>query len=380
MHAGTNRRRRGVLMLALLAVLVALAALAARTTVYAASVKPGLTLQVSPAGQSVERGSTATYTVTVSSTNGFAGPVTLGVDDLPSAATSAFAPATVTLTAGGPGSSATSTLTITTSPTTPVGASTITVTGVSGKVRGSVTAGLTVNYRLTGSLSMTATPSTVTLSQGSVGAVAVALTRSGVPGNVSLSVSGGLPAGATWAFSPSPTTGTSSTLQVSTSATTPEGTYTLYLVASGQDTTGATRYAYASVELVINTTVRTFTVSGDLNGALAPGVTLPLPLSVANPNKKPVSVTNLSVGVQGVTRTAWATSHGLACGPNDYAVTQYSGPYPLSVPGTSTQSLGQLGVPSSQWPRVTLLNRPTNQDGCKGATVTLTYSGSGQGN
>jgi hypothetical protein len=196
---------------------------------------------------------------------------------------------------------------------------------------------------------------------------------------VSFGVSGGLPAGGRASYSPDPTTGSSSTLQVSTTSSTPDGTSTIYLVASGKDAGGTTRFAYASVELVVSTTVRAFTISGDLSGALAPGVSLPLDLQLTNPNNKPVSVGNLSVSIQEVRRTATAVARGLPCSGSDYAVTQYAGPYPLTVPTQSTRSLSQLGVPPAQRPQVSMVNRPVNQDGCKGATVTLSYSGSGQG-
>jgi hypothetical protein len=37
-------------------------------------------------------------------------------------------------------------------------------------------------------------------------------------------------------------------------------------------------------------------------------------------------------------------------------------------------------VPASQWPKISMLDTTANQDGCKGASLVLTYSGSGQGN
>jgi len=97
---------------------------------------------------------------------------------------------------------------------------------------------------------------------------------------------------------------------------------------------------------------KNFAISGNLSGLLAPGRTLPLQLSLTNPNKKSISVTNLSVTLQGVTRTrvAISHSHNQPCTLGDYAVIQYSGPYPLVVPSSPTMSLSALGVPSGQWP------------------------------
>ena len=84
-----------------------------------------------------------------------------------------------------------------------------------------------------------------------------------------------------------------------------------------------------------------------------------------------------SVAVDGVTRSAEAGN--LPCTAADFTVTQYSGPYPLAVP-PGTSSLSGLGVPAAAWPQVGMLDTSANQDGCKGATLQLSYSGSGQGN
>ncbi|UUL77431.1 hypothetical protein NG819_08200 [Pseudarthrobacter sp. Fe7] len=58
----------------------------------------------------------------------------------------------------------------------------------------------------------------------------------------------------------------------------------------------------------------------------------------------------------------------LPCSAADFAVTQYSGPYPLAVPAGSS-SLSGLGVAQQAWPRVGMLDSSANQDGCKGATI-----------
>lgn len=353
--------------------------LTAAGVAYAAQpAKPGITLGISPASQSVTRGQPATYTVSVTSTGGFAGTVNLSASGLPSGASAAFAsPSSVTLTSGG---TATKTMTVTTTSSTPLGSSTITVTGDSGKVSGSATAGLTVNAPLSSSLSMNATPASVTLAPGSTAVFTVQLTRTNFPGSVTFAVLGGLPAGATATFTPSSTTGSSSSLQITTAGTTADGNYTLYLVGSGPNPSGSTQYAYASVQLVISTTGNPFTISGNLTGGqLAPGITLPLDLTLANPNKKPLSVTNLTVTVQSIARTTYAIANNQPCTPADYAITQYSGSYPLTVPGNGSASLSSLGVASSTQPKVAMLNTTTNQDGCKGAILTLAYSGSGQG-
>jgi hypothetical protein len=339
--------------------------------------KPGITVQISPTSQSVARGQSTGFTVSITSIGGYAGAVTLSSKGLPTGSSATFSPGSVTPKADG---SASSTMTVTTSATTPVGSYTLTVTGAGDKVSASVTAGLTVNYPLSGSLSMTATPSSVSVGAGSTAVYALQVTRTNLPGPVTFGVYSGLPTGATATFTPNPTTGNSSTVQIATAATTPDGTYPLNLVGSGADPSGRTQYAYASVQLVVDTSARPFTISGNLSGALSPGVSLPLNLTLSNPNKKPLSVTNLTVTVQNVTRTSSAVTRNLPCGTADYAVTQYSGPYPLTVPANGTVSLSSLGVPPLALPKVAMLDTGSNQDGCKGATLTLAYAGSGTGN
>jgi|SRR5665647_27939 len=379
MNSARKRKRRRVLLV----VLASLLLLSGGTYmgVNATAAKPDIQFQISPASQSVARGQTAIYTVTVTSTGGFAGVVGLSVSGLPSGSISGLTPPLPALKASGTGSVVTSILSVTTTAGTPVGSYTLQVTGTSGKVSGSVTAGLTVNYPLSGYLSMSAAPASATLAPGSAAAYAVQLARTNMSGTVTLSVTSGLPAGATVDFTSNLTTGDTSTLQLTTSEATKDGIYTLILRASGQDSNGDTKSASVSVKLDINTKGKTFTISGNLNsGLLAPGLTLPLELNLDNPNKKSLSVTNLSVTLQSVIRTISAIGLGQPCTIGDYAVSQYSGGYPMVLPASSTMSLTQLGVSSGQLPQIQFLNTNLNQDGCKGATLSLSYSGSGQGN
>jgi hypothetical protein len=361
-----------VLLIGLLAILVPSGALFAAGQ----SSKPGITVQVSPASQSVQQGQTAGYVLSLTSTGGFTGTVGLTVAGLPGGSSAAFSPASVTL---GSGSPSTATMNITTAPTTPAGTNALTIMGTSGKISGSVAASLTVNYRISASFSVSATPASVTVPPGATAAYTLQLTRNNFTGPITLSVLGGLPAGALATFSPNPVTGGSSTLQISTTAGSPDGSYNLSLVGSGPDAAGKTQYAYANALLVLDSTKKQFTLSGNLPGLLTPGASVALDLRISNPNSKPLSLTNLSVSLAGVNRTAEAISRNLPCTVSDYTLTQYSGPYPLSAPPDSS-SLSGLGIASSGWPRIGMLDTRTNQDGCKGATLQLAYSGSGQGN
>lgn len=359
-------------IIALMLVLASAGALIAA----ASNPKPGITVQVSPASQSVQQGQSASFTVTVTSTGGFSGAVNLNTAGLPAGASGAFSPSSVTLSSG---SSATSALSVTTAAGTPAGTSTLTITGTSGKVSGSTTASLTVNYKVSASFSVSATPDSVTMPPGATAVYTLQLSRNNFTGPVSFSVMGGLPAGATASFSPNPATGNSTTLQVATTAASPTGTSSLYLVGSGVDSTGKTQYAYANVQLVLDATTKQFTLSGNVPGTLSPGTSAGLDLQISNPTGKSLSLTNLSVAITGVARTADAIAKNLACTAKDFTVTQFSGAYPVAVPAGSS-SLSTIGITQAAWPRVGMLDTSTNQDGCKGATLQLAYSGSGQGN
>ena len=94
-----------VLLIGLLAMLIPAGAL------FAASQpsKPGITLQISPASQSIQQGKTASYVVSVTSTGGFTGAVGLGATGLPGGSSAVFSPASVTLASGSTSTSAVNT-------------------------------------------------------------------------------------------------------------------------------------------------------------------------------------------------------------------------------------------------------------------------------
>ena len=338
--------------------------------------KPGISLGVTPASQSVTRGQTATYTVSVTSTGGFTGAVSFEATGGPASGSESFSPSSVTLSSG---RSATTTLSVRTSSTTPTGSVTLTVQGRGAKVSATVTAGLVVNAPISSSLSMTATPASITQPPGATAVFAVQLNRTNLPGPVTLAVIGALPLGAKATYTPDPVTGNSSALQITTPATAADGNYSLYLTAIGKDPAGVLRFANVTVTLVVQRNGKDFAISGNVSGQLAPGVSRPLDLTLTNPNKKPISVTNLTVALTSVTRTQYAVAHNLPCGPADYRITQYAGTYPLTVPGDASAALSGLHVPQSAWPQVAMLNTASNQDGCKGAALKLSYSGSGSG-
>jgi uncharacterized membrane protein len=187
---------------------------------------PDFSLSVTPSSATVTQGSSATYTVNITRTGGFTGAVTLGMSSSPSGLTGTFSP--------NPATGASSTLTVPTTTSTAVGPYTITVTGTgTGVPTHTATTSLTVNAPATPDFSLSVTPSSATVTQGSSATYTVNITRTGgFTGAVSLSF-GSSPSGLTGTFAPNPATGATSTLTVPTTTATATGTYTITVTGTG---------------------------------------------------------------------------------------------------------------------------------------------------
>jgi hypothetical protein len=185
------------------------------------------TISISPASQTVAQGASTTYTVTVNRTNGHSGAVTFTTGPLPTGVTASFNPNPTTPTG------TTSTLTLTASSTAPVTSGTsFTVTGTSSPLARSTSATLVVTAPPASDFSLSASPASQTVPQGTGTSYTITITRTnGFSGAVTLSV-GALPTGVTASFSPNPSTGTSSTLTVTTATSTPTGTYTINITGT----------------------------------------------------------------------------------------------------------------------------------------------------
>jgi uncharacterized membrane protein len=107
------------------------------TLVVNAAGSADFSISASPATQTVARGSSTTYTVTVTGSGGFTGNVSLRASGAPSRASTSFTPSSLT----GSGSS---TLKVTTGGRTPRGTYTLTITGTSGSLSHSTTVTLVV--------------------------------------------------------------------------------------------------------------------------------------------------------------------------------------------------------------------------------------------
>jgi len=99
-------------------------------------------LSVSPSSQSVSGGGTAIYTVTVTPSGGFTGPVYLTLSGVPYGASATLTTNPVTVPSSS--SAASTTLGVATSPSSPHGKNTFMITGIAGSLEHSATAGLQV--------------------------------------------------------------------------------------------------------------------------------------------------------------------------------------------------------------------------------------------
>ena len=177
------------------------------------------TLSASPSSLSVTQGSSGSSTITVNPSGGFTGSVSLSASGLPSGVTASF---------GTNPTTSTSVVTLSASSTATTGTATVTVTGTSGSLTHTTTISLTVNATATPNFSLSASPSSLTVKQGTSGSSTITVTPSnGFTGSVTLSNSA-LPSGVTASFGTNPTTSTSVlTFTASSTATTGSSTITV---------------------------------------------------------------------------------------------------------------------------------------------------------
>jgi Domain of unknown function (DUF1929)/Glyoxal oxidase N-terminus len=197
--------------------------------------QPDFSVTATPSSQTVLPGTGTSYSVNVTPSNGFSGNVTFSVTGLPSGATASFSPSSVT-------GSGTSTLSVSTSSSTPVGSYALTITATSGNLTHSAQVTLAV-----ADFSMTASPSSRTVSRNSKTTYAVTVTALGpFSAAIKFSVTG-LPARTSASFSPTSVAGSgSTTLTISIKPRAAIGTYPLTITATGGSTTHST-----NVSLVI---------------------------------------------------------------------------------------------------------------------------------
>jgi hypothetical protein len=326
----------------------------------ATTITAGLSVSVDQSSVGVTVGANAVFAVSVSQPGSWVGPVSLSVTGAPIGAHVGITPNPLLV----PGIPAI--VTVFTGASTPVGSYLLKVTATSGTYTQTVTVQLVVS--LPTGFTMTMSPTSAVVVDGESTTYDIDIDRGLLSGPIALKVSG-VPANATAKVSPSLSLlGSHASLAVSTATNVVPGTYLITVKGSALLASGS-----ASVYLIVlPQTYPGFPISGDADRVLAPGSEPgAVNLAITNPFGATMTVTGLGVTVTGTDKPG--------CAASNYAVTAYSGPASLTIPPNSTRTLLQLGVPRSQWPQVRLLNLPLNQDACKGATVQLHHSGTGNG-
>jgi len=203
----------------------------------AGSSTPSFTLSASPSSVTITQGGSGTSTITVTDLGGFSGSVTLAASGLPSGVTAGFSPNPTT---------GTSTLTLTASATATTGSATVTITGTSGSLTATATVSLTVNAAGTPNFTISASPASLTITQGSNGTSTITITSQNAFSSAVTLTASGLPTGVTAAFSTNPVTppangSATSTLTLTASATATTGSATVTVTGtSGSLTHNAT--------------------------------------------------------------------------------------------------------------------------------------------
>jgi cellulose 1,4-beta-cellobiosidase len=229
-----------------------------------ASTAAGFT--VAAPGVTVEQGTTATDSVTVSSINGFNSAVTLSISGLPAGVTASFG---INPTTGS------SVLTLTAGSAAATGTSTLTITGTSGALTASSAVSLTVSTVQTPSFTLAAAAAALSVTQGSaITDTVTVMDAGGFAGSVTLAASG-LPSGVGAVFSTNPTTG-NSVLTLTASSTATAGTSNVIITG-----TSGTLTATVSLALTVKAPIAAgfachvdYTLSSEWPGGFGAAITI----------------------------------------------------------------------------------------------------------
>jgi hypothetical protein len=116
-------------------------------------------------------------------------------------------------------------------------------------------------------------------------------------------------------------------------------------------------------------------VTGEAQGQLRPGNSAPVLLRFQNPNKHKVQMGRVRVKIAGIVAPNADAAH--PCTTADFAIRQMARKTVVRLPARRSTDLAAVHVPMSAWPTLTMLDRPLNQDGCKGAELRLKFKARG---
>jgi endoglucanase len=320
---------------------------------------PNFTLSASPASLNVVRGTSGTSTVSIARTGGFTGSVDLSVSGLPTGVTAGFS---VDPTTGN-----SSVLTLTASATATLGNATVTISGVGTPGTRSTTLALTVSPQVTPNFSLSASPATLNVVRGTSGTSTIAITRTGgFTASVDLSASG-LPTGVTAGFSADPTTGNSSVLTLTASATATLGNATVTISGVGTPGTRSTTLALTvspqvTQDFSLSASPATLTVNRGASGTS----TIAIARTGGFTGSVDLSATGLPTGV-----TAGFSADPTTGNSSVLTLTASA----TATLGNATVTISGAGTPGTRSTTValTVAQGPT---GTGGVTVTPSFSGS----
>jgi hypothetical protein len=110
--------------------------------------------------------------------------------------------------------------------------------------------------------------------------------------------------------------------------------------------------------------------TASIESPIGPGSSVPLDVRIFNPNARAVTTGRVTLKISSIVAPYADASH--VCTPLDFEILQMPN-RTLRLEGRSSSQLSGLGLPASSWPRLGMRDRPLNQDGCKGALLTLHY-------
>jgi subtilase family serine protease len=308
--------------------------------------QPSFTLSASPKSVSITQGGAAeTSTITVTDAGGFSGSVTLSASGLPSGVTASF---------GTNPTTGSSVLSLTASSTATTGSATVTISGVSGALSATTTISLTVSAAATPNFTASASPTSVTVTQGASGTSTITITsQNAFASAVTLSASG-LPSGVTASFSANPVTpsangSTTSTLTLTASATAATGTATITITG----TSGALSHS-TTIALTVDASTGTAGISLALSPSsftIDDGSTVNTTLTVTNTGSTSVSV-DLSVSEfpSGVLATASADPVSVAAHGSTNVTISWKASRRAARETTSIDLIGTAGSETSSIP------------------------------
>ncbi len=344
----------------------------ATTTFLLTIAAPSFTIFSTTSSLSLNEGASGNAYIYLNSQNGFNSAVTYTATGLPSGVTATFSP--------NPSNQYSTTLTLAASSSASPGLSTVTITGTSGTLTGTTSLTLTIN---TPGFQLSAAPLELTLMPGGSARSTIGIVpQNGFSGSVSLAAAG-LPTGVTAAFSPNPTTGTS-TLTLTASSSAAVGTSTVTVTGTSGSITGSTTIPLSVVAPETGTTTAlTLTAGGSAVSSVSAGTAV---TATATVSAGSTAVTTGQVNFCAATATycdsihllgsAQLTSAGTAvlhfipgAGSHSYKAVFVG----TSVNAASTSSAASLTVTAAIATKTTIA-----QSGTEGNyTLTATVSGNG---